>query len=230
MPALTADGPAGEQRRGVEERERGVDDVVVGQLGDGGDVGAGAGDAALGAAHRLGQAGRAGGEDEQEEVVVRGRSRGRRDGAAAVERGLVAGVVDDQDPFGRDGVRRVVEQAGEVARGHQGLAVGVVDELGQLLAAVGRVDPDHDRARQRAGDEPEQVVGHVVEQDADVRRPLRVADLGERTPPDASPPRPARGSVHVRSSYFRAGASSSLRSARSCPKVVTTGSPTSTSM
>ena len=111
--------------------------------------------------------------DRRRGVEARRRGRGRRPPAPA--------------PAGH-GVRGVVEQAGEVGRGHQRLAVGVVDQLGELLAPVGRVDADHDRARQRPGGEPEEVVGHVVEQDADVRRALRVAELGEeRRPPPALP-------------------------------------------
>ena len=156
-PGVHRRRPAGEQRGGVEEGERRVDDVVGGELGDAGDVGAGATDAALRAAHRLGQPGRPGREDEQEEVLVGRRRRRRRRSTAAASSALVeAGVVDHEHPLG--GHRRVAtpsSRPAQVARGDERLAVGVVDQLGQLLAAVGRVDADHDGARQRPGDQPE---------------------------------------------------------------------------
>ena len=134
---------------------------------------------------RLGHPRRARREDEEVEVlVVRRRRRCRR--SAVRRRAPCRGRrVDDEQPL--VGHRRLdaVEEGEQVAGGDQRLAVGVVDQLGELLAAVGRVDADDDRARDGPGDQPQQVVGHVVEQDADVRRPVGVAHVGE---PGGSPP------------------------------------------
>ena len=55
------------------------------------------------------------------------------------------------------------------------LAVGVVDQLRELVAAVGGVDADDHRPRERGGAQPEEVLGGVVEQHADVRRRAVVA-------------------------------------------------------
>ena len=51
----------------------------------------------------------------------------------------------------------------------QQLALGVRDVAGELVAAVIRVPPDHDVAPEGGSSEPEAELGHVVEQDADVR-------------------------------------------------------------
>ena len=69
------------------------------------------------------------------------------------------------------------------------LAVGVVDQLRELRAAVRRVDADDHRPAERGRAEPEQVLGRVVEQHADVRRPVVGAEVG---PERRSPPRLVR--------------------------------------
>ena len=88
--------PAGEQRGGVEERQRRVDHVGRAELGDPGHVDPGAPDPPLRAAHCLGQAGGARREDEQEQIVV-GRLVGAgREGGGGAELAHVGGVVDQQ--------------------------------------------------------------------------------------------------------------------------------------
>ena len=81
--------------------------------------------------------------------------------------------------------------------GDDELAVGVPDVVRELRAAPGRVDADDRRAGERGTAEQEDVLGHVVEQHADVervvaparrlqhRRPHRtlVRDLGPRPRP-----------------------------------------------
>ena len=52
--------------------------------------------------------------------------------------------------------------------GDHHLAVGAEDVAGQGLAPAGGVDPHDDRAGQRGGPQPEDVLGHVAEQHADV--------------------------------------------------------------
>jgi hypothetical protein len=124
----------------MEERQRGVDRIAGRQCGDPGDVGAGADEAPLGAAHGLWQTGRARGEDEQEQVL--GRHRGVGDGFR-LRRQLVGiyGVVDQHDAVG--GHARV--DPGEHRRvptvGHDQLAVGVAHEQAELVTPVGRVMP-----------------------------------------------------------------------------------------
>ena len=55
------------------------------------------------------------------------------------------------------------------------LAVGVPDQLTQLLPAVSGVDSHQDSPGHGRRGEPEKVVRDVVEQDADVRRPFTIA-------------------------------------------------------
>ena len=81
-------------------------------------------------------------------------------------------AVGDQDVAGgHTGIDTVEQREMDAGRDEQ-LAIGVADELGQLLAPVGRVDPDNRGPAEGAGCEPEQVVGDVVKQHADVRRKL----------------------------------------------------------
>ena len=94
--------PAREERGRVEEGERRVDDVVGGQVGDAGDVGARAPDPTLRAAHGLGQAGRPGREDEQVQVVVGRRRHLAGDGLGRVEPSGEVGFVDHEHPLGRN--------------------------------------------------------------------------------------------------------------------------------
>ncbi len=54
--------------------------------------------------------------------------------------------------------------------GHDELAVSVADVGGELLAAPGGVDADNRGARERRATQGEDVLGHIVEKDADVER------------------------------------------------------------
>ncbi len=90
------------------------------------------------------------------------------------------GVVVDADavPSGSstDRIRRAARRgrarraAAPCPVGDDQLAVGVADVASQLGAAPRRVDADDRRARERGAAEPEQVLGHVLEQHADVER------------------------------------------------------------
>ena len=65
--------------------------------------------------------------------------------------------------------------SGRCARlGDDELAVGVGDVAQQVLAAAGVVEADDGGAGEGGAAEGEEVLGHVVEQDGDMRRPVRV--------------------------------------------------------
>ena len=70
MPVWTADAQPVKREAAWKNGRGRVDDIVIGQLGDAGDVGAGAADPPLCAPHGLGQPGRTRREHEQEQVVV----------------------------------------------------------------------------------------------------------------------------------------------------------------
>ena len=196
--------PPGEERARVEERQRRVHDVAVGELGDRGDVGPGAGVAALRAADRLRQAGRSRREDQQEQVVLADRPVGRRP-----DRRWTPGARRSRARRRRGPCRRppgpVCRTAGsttpvEVTRTSQSVCSTRWASCG---AAVRRVDPDDHGPRECGRGEPEEVVGDVVEQDADVGRPSRGRGARRGARPVAGPRRRAAGSS--RSSRRTAG-------------------------
>jgi hypothetical protein len=65
--------------------------------------------------------------------------------------------------------------------------MGLLDVPEQVLAPAGVVQPDDGRAGERGTAEREQVLGHVVEQDRDVRRPALGQALEEQVRPPAGP-------------------------------------------
>ena len=64
--------------------------------------------------------------------------------------------------------------------GQHQLAVAGADVGEQRLAAAGGVEPDHDVAAERGRGQRHRHLGGVVEQDADVRRPVGVEQRAER--------------------------------------------------
>ncbi len=97
------------------------------------------------------------------------------------------------DPVGADPEVEVVEERTVRRLGDDEHAVGVADVVRQLRAAPGRVDPDDSRARERGASQQEDVLGHVVEQDADVERLAvdpRVAEPRRRAPRTRARSRP----------------------------------------
>ena len=93
----------------------------------------------------------------------------------AVEGGRVLGAVGEEHPIPLDPGGRALEERAEGRRRDEELAVGVTDELCELVATVGRVDADDHASRQRCRGEPEQVVRDVVQQHADVGWAVAVA-------------------------------------------------------
>ncbi len=69
-------------------------------------------------------------------------------------------------------------------------AMGVLDVAEEVLTAAGVVQPDHRGARKRGAAEREEVLGHVVEEDRDVRRPAGRQPVEQEV-------RPAAGLRHV---------------------------------
>ena len=138
---------------------------------------AGAGEPALRAAHGLRHPGRTGREDQEEQVVVGDGLRRRR--LRPLQLGAVLGPVYDEQAVEVDDVVEALEQRAMSRRRDHDVAVGVGDQLPQLLSPVGGVDADEDRTRQSGCGQPEHVLGRVVQQDADVQR-TPVLPGGER--------------------------------------------------
>ena len=92
----------------------------------------------------------------------------------------VAGGVDEEEAVSGDAQVEPGEQVGVLGVGDDELAVGVGDVVGQLGSSTGRVDAHDGCARQPGGDDPEQVLGGVVEQHTDVERPVAPAVECER--------------------------------------------------
>ena len=63
-----------------------------------------------------------------------------------------------------------VEQRHLTPVGDDQFAIAVADVGGQFGAAAGRIDPDDRRAGEGGGTDPEEVLGDVLEQHADVER------------------------------------------------------------
>ena len=162
----------------VEERHGAVADVVGrvavargGHLGD-------AGQPALGAPDGLGDAGRPRGEDQEVQRVLVDVFRpldqcpGRRRAGEPGHQLLVARAPDDEHLVVGHTEREPFEQRGSVGVGDDHGAVGGPHVGGERLAPSGRVDPDDRRARQRGAVQPEQVLGPVGQEQADVGRTI----------------------------------------------------------
>ncbi len=85
-----------------------------------------------------------------------------------------------EDPVGIEPEIETGEQVGARAIGDDDLAVGEADVAGQFFAAPGGVDPDDGGAAQRRATQPEEVVGSVVEEHADVERTGTAQTSGQR--------------------------------------------------
>ena len=157
----------------MEQRHRGVGDVVGAQVEGLHHRARDPLEPAVRADHRLGRAARARREDQREaRAVVDPRLRGQHGVGERRERGVVRRVVGDEDaPVGRTEVE-TVEQVEMTALGDHELALGVRDVALELGAPTCRVDADDRRAAHRRGAQPHRVLGHVVEQHADVRLAL----------------------------------------------------------
>ena len=165
------EGIAVEQRHGAVGDVAPVEPVGLGRAhGDGGQP-------TLGAAHRLGSPGRARGEQQQVEILgCRSGRRHHSDGigtAVGRHQAGVPGEVDTEHPFRRHAEVESVEECGPFGVGDQHPAVGASHVTGQRVAATGGVDPHHHRTAQGRGTEPEEVLGHVAEEDTDVAGPGR---------------------------------------------------------
>ena len=156
----------------MEERKGCVHRVTRGQFGDAGDMSPLTGESALRTPHGLGEAGRSGGEDQEVEILFQHRSLGIG-GRLRPHSVRVILAVDGEHQLVRYGGIDSVEQLSRLRVSDEQLAVRVTDEESELLAPIGRVDADDDRGGERGADEPEEVVGDVLKQDADVRRPPR---------------------------------------------------------
>jgi hypothetical protein len=130
----------------------------------------------LRAAHRFRHAGRAGREDEEIEGVV---GDGRdplfcRPGGGQHVR--VRGLIHGEHAAGWQVEVAAVEKGRERGFGDHDVAVGVGHELRELGPSVCRVDADRHRAAERGSGQPEEVLGSVLEEDADVRWPIGVVE------------------------------------------------------
>ncbi len=123
---------------------------------------------------RLRRAARARGEQKEVDAPLVDLHVG--DGGALVgcEHCGVVGAVDVEDPPVRSAEVEAVEQVRVAAFGDDELAVGVGDVAGELGATACRVDADDDGVGERGRTEPHRELGDVVEEQADVRRRVRV--------------------------------------------------------
>ena len=92
--------------------------------------------------------------------------------AVGDDRARPPGAVDVEHARARDTRVETVEQRQMTRFGDDGAAVGVTDVGSQFLAPAGRVDADDGGTRERGTTEKEHVLGHVVEQHADVEGPV----------------------------------------------------------
>ena len=201
-PHLDRRPPQGHEGVAVEERHRAVADAVrrvavagAGHLGD-------LGEPSLGAAHGLGRARGARGEEEEVQLLrgdrpgplhqALGRPPGGRGGV--LEAGQAVPVLlgaHHQDPLGPHPEVEPAQQMGALIVGHHELAVGGPHVGGQRLAPAGGVDAHHGRPGQGGAVEPEEVLGHVGQEHAHVERSRAAERGGQRRParPRRPPPR-----------------------------------------
>ncbi len=211
--------PQGHERVAVEQRHRAVGDVVTveavhrrGPKADGGET-------ALGAANGLGRAG--GPRSEQQQVEVRRIGlRPIDDGAgrhAAVALDPLGGgrIIDQDDPVVVETEVESGDQRRTLEVGDEQLTVRAPHVVGQCLAPPSGVDPRDHCSGQGGTSQPQQVVGNVPQQDADVERALP-AHLGQHRGPgrglvDHLPPapllvlEPETDAVVLRSSHQQVG-------------------------
>ena len=166
---------AGEQRVAVEQRHGAVHDVIGGEPEPGGRPG----HPPLGDPHGFGGAGRAGGEQQQGQIVG-----GRADTGRVIGADGRRGVVDIDHP-GRTQVE-AGQQRCVLGIGHDDRAVGVGDVAGQFVAPSGGIEADQDRARQDGRPQGEEKPGDVVEQHSHMGRP-----------PGGEAPQPGRPGGHL---------------------------------
>ena len=160
------------ERVAVEQRHRAVEDVVGRRT----PCAPRPRGAALGHADGLRRARRARREDQEVQRLRVGPA-GARSGAQRVRssRGASSGRGSRRrrrPAGGRPAIPRSRPSRSGTwsARGDDEAAVGVADVAGELLAAARRVDADDRGARERRAAEQEEVLGDVLEQDADVER------------------------------------------------------------
>ncbi len=182
---------AGHQRVGVEEGHGCIADVVPSELEHHGHPVARGQQSALCAAHRLGRGRRSGSEEQHPERVDVGIGAGRLAPALTFRlpvapgslqcllEGLTPGgrlvpvgeTVRDEDPARECHSLGARSQLLLVARlGDDELDVGVRDVPAEMRAAPGVVQPRHGGTGQARTAEGEDVVGRVVQQEADVGR------------------------------------------------------------
>src|ERR1700677_4741801 len=73
--------------------------------------------------------------------------------------------------------REPVQQGSMSIFSDKDLAISMIDQPSQFASPIGRVDPDNGGASERPGPQPEEIVGHVVQEHADVRRGFGVTQL-----------------------------------------------------
>ncbi len=156
----------------MKQRHRLVGDRVPGDAEHGRRVAGDGGQAALGADHRLGRPGGAGGE-QQQQPITRGNVDGRQPNTGMGRDHLhIRRAVDQQKLLRRHTGVEAFEEWNVAGIGDDRPAVGMADVVGQLIPATGRVDAHHCGTNQRRAGDPEQELGHVVEEDADVEGPV----------------------------------------------------------
>ena len=150
----------------MEQRHGHVADVVGAHSQDDPHARAGHEDAPLRADDRLGRVRRARGEDQ-----------GPRARGVGFDAGVVVGAPGErvveraaQHQQLAPAEINTVEQLEVVRLGDHEADVAVLDVALQVLAPTGVIETDDGGARQSGAAEGEQVLGHVVEQDADVER------------------------------------------------------------
>ncbi len=177
--------PQAHQRVAVEQRHAGVAGVGGGEPELLAELVPGPGQPPLAADHRLGRAGRSGGEGEQHPGAGVRQYGGRRRVPVGREQVGVPGLVDHQHPLRQ---RRGGEQRQQPAFGDQQRAVGVLDVAVQVGPAPGGVDADGGGPGQRAGLEPVDVLRGVLQQQPDVRVPGGRQQVAEQRGPGAGGP------------------------------------------
>ena len=167
---------------GMEHRQHAEHAVFVGHV-ECDDAGLDIGDqVALGEHHALGQAGRAGGVDQEDEVVGRHFRAGRLGERVAVDllqrRRVTARIVQEDVFQGRDRLLRLEDGVQEGLRGQAALDLGVVEDEGDALGFLEEVHRHRYGAEPREGEGEDHELGAVTHQDAEGVA-LADAELGQ---------------------------------------------------